>query len=78
MLHYGNCGPSRLARAGGMAGINTAPSAGEARRTTGISRPQTLQIHLPHGDPARIRMAEITTGTGHETVTFEPARGWGL
>jgi hypothetical protein len=59
-------------------GINTAPSPDEVRRTPVISRPQTLQIHLPHGDPARIRMAEITTRSGHETVTFEPARGRGL
>jgi hypothetical protein len=28
-----------------------------------ISRPQTIQIYLPHGDPAGIRMAEITTRT---------------
>ncbi|MET3812565.1 GIY-YIG nuclease family protein [Arthrobacter sp. UYEF3] len=28
-----------------------------------ISRPQTIQIYLPQGDPAGIRMAEITTRT---------------
>ncbi|MDJ0313896.1 GIY-YIG nuclease family protein [Arthrobacter sp. H35-D1] len=27
------------------------------------SRPQTIQIFLPHGDPSGIRMAEITTRT---------------
>jgi hypothetical protein len=28
-----------------------------------ISRPQTIRIYPPHGDPAGIRMAEITTRT---------------
>jgi hypothetical protein len=41
----------------------SAASQPKREELTPASRPQTIQIFLPHGDPAGIRMAEITTRT---------------